>query len=292
MKKILITGLNSYIGSSFETYLKQWPDKYSVDVIDMKNDSWKSKSFAGYDVVYHVAGIAHSDNGKISADKEKLYKMVNTDLAIEVAEKSKIDNVGQFIFMSSAIVYGNSGPIGKTKIITKETKTNAANCYGDSKIQAENGILPLESEKFKVAILRCPMIYGKGCKGNFSQLEKIAKKFPVFPKVKNERSMLYIGNLVEFVRLIIEDEERGIFWPQNKEFSNTSDIVRTIRQAQGKKTLSLKGLSWILKLLSHFCSLINKAFGNLVYEQSLSEYKNEYRLFSLEESIKIIEETK
>lgn len=287
MKRILITGANSYIGTSFENYIKSnFSEKYEVSTIDMIDGSWREKSFAGYDVVYHVAGIAHSDSGKISAEKEKLYRSVNTDLTIETAKKAKADGVKQFIFMSSAIVYGDSAPIGKKKVITKDTPTNPANCYGDSKVQAELGIISLQDETFKVCILRPPMIYGKGSRGNFPTLEKFAKKLPLFPYVKNERSMLYIGNLIEFVRLMIENEEQGIFCPQNKEYSNTSEIVKEIAKANGKKVRLVKGFGWALKIMSHFTGLVNKAFGNLSYDMSLSEYKQDYRLLSLEESIR------
>ena len=287
MKKILITGANSYIGTSFEKYIKDnFNNEYQVDTIDMIDGSWKDKTFAGYDVVYHVAGIAHSDNGNISPEKEKLYRSVNTDLTIETAKKAKMDGVKQFIFMSSAIVYGESGKIGKKKVITKDTPTNPANCYGDSKAQAELGILTLRDDTFKVCILRPPMIYGKGSKGNFPQLEKFAKKLKFFPYVKNERSMLYVGNLVEFVRLMIENEEQGIFWPQNAEYSNTSELVKMIGKANGKNIYLLKGFGWLLKFISVFTSLVDKAFGNLSYNIELSNYKVEYRRFSLEESIK------
>ena len=155
MKRILITGANSFIGTSFEKYINDsFSDQYVVDTVDMRSDSWKEKSFSGYDVVYHVAGIAHSDSGKISKEKEKLYRSVNTDLTIETAKKAKADGVKQFIFMSSAIVYGESSRIGKKKVITKDTPVNPANCYGDSKVQAELGIIPLQDKTFKVCILR------------------------------------------------------------------------------------------------------------------------------------------
>ena len=286
MKKILITGANSYIGTSFEKYIKEnFSNDYQVDTIDMIDGSWREKSFTGYDVVYHVAGIAHSDNGKISAEKEKLYRSVNTDLTIETAKKAKADGVKQFIFMSSAIVYGDSGKIGKKKVITKDTQVSPANCYGDSKVQAELGILPLQDDKFKVCVLRPPMIYGKGSKGNFPQLEKFARKLKFFPYVKNERSMLYIGNLVEFVRLMIKNEEQGIFWPQNAEYSNTSELVKLIAKANNKKVHLIKGFGWLLKIMSYLTGLVNKAFGNLSYDQKISDYKSNYRKYSLEESI-------
>ncbi|MBQ0083330.1 MAG: NAD-dependent epimerase/dehydratase family protein [Clostridiales bacterium] len=290
MKKVLITGANSYIGTSFEKYIKDnFAAQYEIDTIDMIDSAWREKSFAGYDTVFHVAGIAHSDSGKISIEKEKLYRSVNTELTIETAKKAKAEGAKQFIFMSSAIVYGDSAGIGKEKIITKDTPVNPANCYGDSKVQAENGILPLNDESFKVCILRPPMIYGKGSKGNFPILENFAKKLFVFPKVDNCRSMLYIGNLTEFVRLMIENEESGIFWPQNAEYSNTSLLVKMIREANGKKIFLLSGLCWLLKFVSKFTGLVNKAFGNFCYEQDLSDYKQNYRYYILSESIKEIE---
>lgn len=290
MKKILITGANSYIGTSFEKYINEnFAKDYQVDTVDMIDGSWREKSFVGYDVVYHVAGIAHSDNGKISAEKEKLYRSVNTDLTVETAKKAKADGVKQFIFMSSAIVYGESGKIGKKKVITKDTPMNPANCYGDSKVQAELGIMPLQDKKFKVCILRPPMIYGKGSKGNFPQLEKFGRKLKFFPYVKNERSMLYIGNLVEFVRLMIENEERGVFWPQNAEYSNTSELVKMIGETQGKKVHLVKGFGWLLKFLGLFTGLVNKAFGNLSYDQEISKYKVDYQKYSLEQSILEVE---
>ena len=286
MKKILITGANSYIGMSFEAYLRQWPDQYAVTTVDMIDGSWRQTSFAGYDTVYHVAGIAHSDSGKITEEKKALYYKINTDLTVETAQKAKADGVRQFIFMSSAIVYGDSAPIGQSKMITKDTPVSPANCYGDSKVQAENGIRPLADDGFKVVILRPPMIYGKGSKGNFPLLVKLADKLPVFPKVSNQRSMLYIGNLVEFVRLMIDHEEEGVFWPQNAEYSNTSDMVRQIAAANGRKLLLVPCLTWLLKLMSHATGLVNKAFGNLSYDQSMSRYQFEYRMFTLRDSIR------
>ncbi len=289
MKKILITGANSYIGTSFEKYLNRWPEEFQIDTIDLIDGSWREKSFSGYDVVYHVAGIAHSDNGKITEEKAKLYYSVNTDLAVETAKKAKADGVKQFIFMSSAIVYGESAPIGKNKCITKDTPVGAANAYGDSKVQAEKGILPLNDDTFKVVILRPPMIYGPGSKGNYPILAKIATKLPLFPVVNNCRSMLFIDNLLEFIRLMVVNEEQGIFWPQNAEYANTTDLVVLIAQAHGKKICRVKGFTWALKLLSHCTGLVNKAFGSLNYDRSLSEYRENYCKVSLQDSIRITE---
>lgn len=289
MKKILITGANSYIGTSFENYIKQF-DGYSIDTVDMIDGSWREKDFSGYDAVFHVAGLAHSDVGKVADEIKAKYYAVNTDLTIETAKKAKAEGVGQFVFMSSAIVYGDSAPIGEDKHITKDTPTNPANFYGDSKVQAENGIMPLSDENFKVVILRPPMIYGKGSKGNYPTLSKFARKLPVFPYVENKRSMLYVENLCEFVRLMVENEESGIFWPQNSEYSNTSEMVKLIARCHGKKILIIKGLGWALKLASKVTGLVNKAFGNMSYDMEMSTYKEEYVVVSLKESIEKTEE--
>ena len=286
MKRILITGSGSFVGTSVQRHLEQWPDKYKVTVVDTKNGEWKKLDFSRFDTVYHVAGLAHSDVRKVNEETKKKYYAVNCDLAIDVAKKAKDEAVKQFIFMSSAIVYGDSAPIGKEKIITRETDYSPANFYGDSKVQAEKGLNTLLAEDFHVVILRCPMIYGRDSKGNFSFLEKIARKIPLFPKVDNKRSMLYVGNLAEFVRLMIENEEKGIFWPCNKEWSSTSELVKIIAECHGKKVRLVPGFAWELKVMSHITGYVNKAFGNLVYEEHLGDYKEDYRLFSLEQSIK------
>jgi len=284
MKKILITGADSYIGTSFENYISKF-EGYTVDTVDMIDGTWREKDFSDYDAVFHVAGLAHSDVGNVSEEVKQKYYAVNTYLTIETAEKAKKDGVRQFIFMSSAIVYGDSAPIGKTKIITKDTPVSPANFYGDSKVQAELGLKKLEDENFNVVILRPPMIYGKGSRGNYPILSKLAQKCPVFPYINNERSMLYIENLAEFVRLMIENNETGVFHPQNNEYSNTSELIKLIAEAHGKKVMLIKGFGWSLKILSRFTGLVNKAFGSMVYEKAISEYKTDYIVEDLKNSI-------
>lgn len=291
MKKILITGANSYIGTSFEKYIyENYPNNYSVDTLDMLEPNWREHDFSKYDTVFHVAGIAHADTGYVSEEQKAFYYKINTDLTVETAQKAKKDGLKQFIFMSSAIVYGDSAPIGKKKVITKDTNPSPANFYGDSKLQAENGVLPLQDDNFNVVVLRPPMIYGKESKGNYPVLSKIARRLPIFPYVKNQRSMLYIENLCEFVRLMIENDELGIFHPQNNEYSNTAEIVKLIACAHGKKIVIIRGFNWILKFMSHFTGITNKAFGSFIYDMQISEYKEDYRVCGLKESIERTEE--
>jgi len=286
MKKILVTGVNSYIGNSFRSYLEQFPGQYRVDGISCRNGAWKNTDFSGYDCVFHVAGIAHADAGKITPERAKLYYDVNCDMTVSIAEKAKAEGVRQFIFMSSAIIYGDAVELGKRKVIYTDTPPSPAGAYGDSKLQAEKGILPLNDGNFKVVVLRPPMIYGRGSKGNYPVLAKLSVKLPVFPKVDNCRSSLYIENLVEFVRLMIENEEQGTFFPQNREYFNTTELARLVAEAHGKKLVILPGTQWLLQLLSSATPLVTKAFGSLCYDLSISEYKEDYRKFSFAESIK------
>lgn len=272
MNRILITGKNSFTGNAIA----------HADTISLRNDSWRNESFKGYDAIVHVAGIAHDSTR--NADKD-LYYSVNSRLTYDAALKAKKDGVKQFIFMSSSIVYGTSAPIGKSKIITRDTPVNPESYYGESKVRAEELITPLNDDDFRVCILRCPMIYGKNCKGNYTLLSRLAQKLPVFPKVHNSRSMLYIKNFAEFVRLMIEHQERGIFWPQNSEYSDTSELVKMIAEAHGKNIALLPGCTLPLKICAHLTGLVNKAFGSLTYDMSISEYREDYRLYDLKRSI-------
>lgn len=291
MKKILITGKNSYIGTSVEKYLTQWPEEYSIDTLDVHGDSWKKHDFSQYDVLYHVAGIAHADVGNVSEETKKLYYQVNCDLTYEVAKKAKIDGVKQFIFMSSIIVYGESAPVGEKKIITKSSEPHPENFYGDSKLQADIKLKTLRDMDFNICILRPPMIYGPESKGNYRMLSKMAQKLPFFPTLRNERSMLYIGNLCFFVRKCIDQQASGIYFPQNKEYVSTSNMVKEIAKQRNRKIYLIgvfnPGIRFLTKLDGKLGKLANKAFGNLVYEKVdlIDEYSFEDSVRHTEEKV-------
>ena len=259
MKKILITGANSYIGTSFERYIKEnYPNDYVIDTVDMIDGTWREKSFSGYDSVFHVAGIAHQ---KETRENAPLYYKVNRDLAVETAEKAKAEGVKEFIFLSSMSVYGMD-----TGVITKETVPNPKSNYGKSKLQAEEGINILADDRFKVCIVRPPMVYGKNCKGNFQTVVKIVKKSPVFPRIKNERSMIYIDNLSSFIKMCVDQNLSGLYFPQNREYVRTMDMARIIATRIGKKQYFslLFGLGvWMLR---PFFGVAKKGFGSLVYQ--------------------------
>lgn len=257
MKKILITGANSYIGESFEKYLAKWPERYSVDTIDMINGSWREKSFAGYDSVFHVAGIAHIKETKENAH---LYYEVNRNLAVETARKAKADGVKQFVFLSTMAVYGlDEG------IITSQTKPAPKTAYGKAKYEAEKKLMELKSENFRIAVLRPPMVYGEGCKGNYQVLIKIAKKLPFFPKYKNRRSMIHIDRLCWYVKELVDRIGDGLILPQDEEYVCTCDMVREIARSRGKHIVLLKILNPAVWLLKKCTTKGKKAFGDLYY---------------------------
>lgn len=294
-KKVLITGAGSYIGQSFIQYAKKhYPDNFEIEELDMTDAAWRDKDFSEYDVVYHVAGIAHADVGKVSGEIKSKYYEVNTGLAVEVAEKAKREGVKTFVFMSSMIVYGDSAPYGQRKVIDETTVPEPANFYGDSKLQADVTVRELANDTYKVIVLRPPMIYGKGSKGNYRTLAKLAKKLPIFPNVDNERSMLYIENLCEFLCqiMLLKSYHRNsiVLLPQNEEWTKTSDMVEMIAKASGKKITELKCLApavWIgSKMPGKIGGLVNKAFGNNCYEFEASSYSGlKYQNTTVKQSV-------
>lgn len=316
-KNVLIVGKNSYIGDSFVNYAKEhYSDNFTFTVVDTlpgddgesELDALSSDDLAAFDIVYHLAGIAHADVGNVDdATKEKYYK-VNTDLAVATAKRYKealsvAGREGLFVFMSSMIVYGDSAPYGKEKIVDRNTTPTPANFYGDSKWQADKGIRSLADATMNVAIIRPPMIYGKESKGNYPTLAKLAKKLPVFPDVSNSRSMLYVGNLCEFLSQMFlskvdaaeSNEGSGtpkalIFMPQNSTYTKTADMVKKIADTVGHHISVVRGLNPAVVLADKgpgkVSGLVDKAFGNNRYDEGLSRYDGlDYQKYTLAESI-------
>lgn len=288
MKRVLITGANSYVGTSVEAWLKKTPDLFEVDTVSTFNDEWKQADFSKYDVVFHVAGIAHVDAKK---KMEPLYRKVNTGLTLEVAEWAKSHGVGQLVFMSSSIVYKESKSL-KANIITPEIEPKPNGFYGDSKLQAEIGLHKLEDEKFKVAILRPPMIYGPNCKGNFMRLAKLGTVTPIFPAFHNKRSMLYIDNLSEFVKQIILRKESGTFYPQNKELADTVEIAKAFANLNNHKLHVWRWLNLFVYIGSPFIKSLNKMFADFYYIPEMSTYDFDYQVVSQIDSFNNIDISK
>lgn len=284
MKKILITAASSYVGNHLQEWLKKWPEDYYAKTISTKGTNWLHQNFADFDVVVHVAGIAHQDKKKIP---DETYFKVNRDLTIDLAKKAKKEGVKQFIFLSTISVYGDGQEIGSDQTITKTTVPSPTNAYAASKLEAEKGIEPLQSGEFKIGIIRAPMIYGKDTKGNFDKLINFTSKVTVFPNINNKRSMLFIDNLTEFIRFVIDSKKHGLFFPQNKEHVKVVELVTTMSKINGKKITLVTWFNPLLILLSKRIKVINKVFGNFVYDLSMSEYERDYRIVTFEESIRL-----
>jgi UDP-glucose 4-epimerase len=292
-KKILITGANSYIGTSFERWVSKY-DRYQIDTINLRNDNWKSHDFSKYDSILHVAAIVHK---KEKRGDEALYNEVNTELAYEVAKKAKKEGVKQFIFMSSMAVYGCKENSSSEVIIKEDTICRPDTYYGKSKLNAERKLVKLNKNNFKIAILRPPMVYGPNCPGNYARLEKLILKTPVFPMIKNKRSMLFVNNLSEFIRLVVDMQAYGVFFPQNKEYVNTIRLAKLIAKNNCKKLKTIRIFNFLANLSLILSKNFSKVFGSFIYDKRLNGspgtningQKIDYETVSFEESIDITE---
>lgn len=258
MLNILILGKNSYIGKHLAEHLQQFPADYSVCSISQRDDHWKSMDFSAFDAIVDCVGIAHRKETKANAHE---YYEVNADLAFQTARKAKDAGVKQFIFLSSMSVYGMD-----EGIITKETRPNPKTHYGKSKWQAEQQIAPFQGKTFHIAIVRPPMVYGEGCKGNYQTLVTLAKILPVVPDYKNERSMISIENLCAYLKRLIDERSCGVFLPQDPKYHCTCEMIHEIAKVNSKELRKTSLLNPFVHLLSKSTTKGRKAFGNLIYK--------------------------
>ncbi|EJN56509.1 NAD-dependent epimerase/dehydratase family protein [Loigolactobacillus coryniformis] len=279
MKKVLITGKNSYIGRSFKSYVEaNYPSEIQVDSISVRGDAWREYDFSSYDAVLHVAAIVHKDEKDISLEN---YLEVNRNLALEIAKKAKISNVSHFIFMSTVAVYA----VENNCKITLNSSLNPKTKYGKSKLSAENKLKQIVTSDFSITIIRPPMIYGPACPGNYNRLSKLAKKWAIYPKFTNQRSMIFIDNLSEFLYQIVKKRISGIYLPQNQIYVNTSDLIKLIRKKHGENTVLLPGFARLLKILIKYSSTLNKVYGTLKIDFALSTIGSNYNKISFDQSV-------
>ena len=279
MKKILVTGQNSYVANSFSSFISNYDNSYLVNLISVRNEYWCNRDFRGYDTLIHAAALVHESTKNATLEQ---YDRVNYQVSIELAKKAKKDGVKHFIFLSTMNVYGLN-----TGYITVKTLLNPKSLYGHSKAKAEEALLALESTEFTVTIIRPPMVYGPNCKGSFRSLYKIARVSPIFPKVKNKRSAIFIDNFSEFLKIVVDEKLNGILFPQNEEYLNTSEAVSLISQ-YSSKNIYISKLAGLSVSLFMFSPVIQKAFGSLTYDPNMPGGPNnlDYNKVSFEESIK------
>ncbi len=263
MKRVLIAGSGSYIGQRLAAWLERYPQRFETQTLSLRGEAWKTFDFSGFDAVVQVAGLAHR---RETPQDAPLYDAVNHTLAVQVAQAAKVAGVGQFVFFSSMSVYGLT--VGR---VHAHTKPNPKTAYGKSKLAAERDLNVLADGAFHIATLRPPMVYGQGCRGNYPRLSALVRRLPVFPRVRNERSMLYIDTLCAFLQALLESGEGGLYFPQNRSYVYTNELARQIALAHGKRLWQPAGLGWMLTALSRHVETVGKVFGTLTYDQSISD---------------------
>lgn len=282
MKRILITGKTSFIGAALAAHLAACGDEYAVDMLSVRGENWKNTDFSAYDCVVHAAGKAHVGYRDEMRDE---YMAVNRDLAFDVARRARDAGAGQFIFLSSIIVYGPAAPGGKTLVVTRDTAPAPENAYGLSKLEAEQAIARLADGAFRVAILRLPMVYGRGSRGNYSLLMKYARYLPVFPGACGRRSAIYVENLAEYIRALIEKGADGTFFPRDPEPVTTPGMLKAIRGAMGKRTRIVSIFNPLIRLAGK-AGAIRRIFGGIEYDISLSPEISEISMYTLDQAVR------
>ena len=255
---ILITGENGYLSNNIKDELIG--RGYNAKNISVKNGI-DNINFDNCSVIIHCAAIVHKREKSIGFE---LYNKVNYELTVKLAEKARCEGVKRFVFISSMSVYGSTS--GK---IDKDTETIPKSYYGITKLKAEKELLKMSDENFIVDIIRPPMVYGKGCPGNYISLSKLAKTAPIFPRVENKRSMIYIKNLTYFIYQLLMNENGGIYMPQDYEYVNTSDMVDCIAKCNGRKMVFCTFMGKLVQNIN--ISIFKKVFGSLYYDESIAD---------------------
>lgn len=287
---ILIIGKNSYIGSHIDEWLSRYGHK--VEQLDVLTEDWKNYDYSSFDAIVHVAGIVHRPDCK---DWE-LYKRVNTDMPVKIATMAKEQGVKQYIYFSTMGVYQANKKLGASVVDeTTPLLSNSSSFYGMSKLMAEEALTKLQEEGFSVAFVRPPSVYGKGCKGGYiTGFKKIAQLFPIIPHAYENacQSFIYIDNLSECVRLIVENHLSGVFCPQDDEIPNANRLLEVICKGIGKTYRSSRLLGICLQLL-RFIPLVKKAYGGIEYSRTLSDIPGlDYVVVSFEEGMRRTVSTK
>lgn len=277
-KHILIVGENSYIGNYLEQYLNSCSKDYEVETVNSINDNWKNLDFKKYDVLINVAAIVHNPKAE-----SKLYYKVNRDLVIYLVNKAKKEGVKQFIQMSTMSVFGLDDGI-----IDEKTPFLPKNDYGKSKLEADNYLNGIKDEKFKVCIIRPPMVYGRECKGNYRRLEKYVEYIPIFPNLKNKKDFIFIENLTDFIKYAMDNKIDGIFYPRDPEPISTYEMIKSIALNRRKSMFLLGIFNPIIRLLIPRINMITSVFSdNYCIIKNFIDWKPK---FNISEAIKKIYE--
>lgn len=266
--QILVTGATGFVGQALLPYLK---DKgYFLRTVgrdqvgDFHADTDWSQHLEGVDTIIHLAGRAHVMN-EGSDDPLAVYRTVNRDATLGLARQALDHKVRRFVYISSIKVMGESSghPLS--------SKDPIAPCdpYGQSKAEAEQLLSELAGE-MEIVILRPPLIYGPGVKGNFIALLKLLMKGLPLPlgAISNKRSLIYLGNFVSAIEHAIGCET-GCYLPTDRADLSTPDLFKKLAAALDKSCILLPIPTFILTLLGKVTgksSVIQRLTGSLTLD--------------------------
>lgn len=273
-KTLMITGASGFIGTNF---IERYKDKYNIVPVDLLKIKPEEIEFKDIDTILHLAALVHQMNG---APIEKYFE-VNTELTKKIAEVAKKNKVKHFVFYSTVKVYGYDGDLYNHNFVLNEhSPCNPTNDpYGESKWEAEKILREMESDNFIVSVIRPPMVYGKGVKGNMESLIKLVKKFPILPfnYTKNRRSFVSIDNLLYLTSLVIDKEKEGIFLPLDEKPLSLKEMIEGIEEGLKIKRIKIPMIQpffWILTKIKP--NIMVRLYGSLQFNNSETRKKLEY----------------
>ncbi|WP_151950600.1 NAD-dependent epimerase/dehydratase family protein [Aliarcobacter butzleri] len=294
MKRLLITGSNGFIGNYF---INKYKNKYDIKTFSFLKDDINRLDCNSIDIVFHLSALVHQMGGASASEYEK----INVTQTLQLAKKAKESGVKHFVFMSTVKVYGEE----TNSKYTENTVCNPEDDYGKSKLKAEQELQKLEDENFKISIIRTPIVYGYGVKANIKNLINLVNKVPVLPfgKIKNKRSMVYIGNLCHLVDEIIIQKKSGIFLACDDEPLSTSKLIELIAKnldlvkRSGCGTITLREKKMYLIKIPFFETLLKilkpsfhkRLYGSLEIDNTITKEKlNLKNPYDVEDGIKLM----
>ena len=223
-----------------------------VGSIDTSTD-WTA-ALAGCDAVVHLAARVHVMRDQAS-DAVTLLREVNTEGTLNLARQAASGGVKRFIFVSSIKVNGEGSDSPYREVDPADPK----DAYAVSKWEAEQGLIAIASEtRMEVVILRPPLVYGPGVKANFLQLIKALRRGWPLPLggIHNRRSLLYLGNLVDAIRLCLEHPAATgqTFLIDDGAPVSTPELVRALADAMGRP-------AWLVPVPVVLLELLGRLLG-------------------------------
>jgi UDP-glucose 4-epimerase len=230
MADVLITGASGFVASHLCPTLADkgfalHPISRTIFGEITPTTNW-TNALAGIDAVVHLAARVHLMQDS-AADPLAAYRAANTASTLNLARQAAAARVRRFIFLSSIKVNGE----GRNTPYTEQDVPSPTDPYAISKWEAEQGLLEISAQTgMEVVILRPPLIYGAGVKANFLRLMQwVEKGIPLpFGAVTNQRSLLYIGNLVDAIRTCVEHPAAAnqTFLVCDNEAFSTAELIR------------------------------------------------------------------